>query len=558
MPRQYRTATTMVILVGWMLAIAPSAIAQGSSNNGEYLMRAADCMACHTRPGGTPFAGGREVGTPFGTISSPNITPDPDTGIGRWTDDQFVAALRDGIGRHREYLYPVMPYTSYARMTRADVLAIKSYLFTLKPVFAPRAPSGIGFPFDIRASLVVWRELYFRPGEFRPDPARSAEWNRGAYLVTGPAHCGECHSPRTILGGTEASRSLSGGAVQNWRAPNISSDPLAGLGDKSMADVVAFLKTGANKKFGVAFGPMAEVVHDSLAYLNAADLNAMAVYLKDSPDRARPAPLDAASAASIVSGQKLYVQNCSACHQDNGRGIPGAVANLAGNAAISAAQPNNLVLAVLKGLTGTGGYGSMPGFAGALNDREVADLANYVRTAWGNRGAADTTPAIVASVRAGANVGLGGTDAAREFECPKVGSGIIPGALATPEQVARLASGTDTENQMDAMIAATRAANPDGSVAVVVNTLNAAYCPAIANAPGMDNAARRAALARFNQMVLARVLGTQPALYSAAERVLITAPLPSPIADLVNNAAAAERLTPGQWIARLVTKSFSK
>jgi mono/diheme cytochrome c family protein len=228
--------------------------------------RASDCMACHTQTGGTPFAGGRAIGTPFGTLYSSNITPDADTGIGSWTDDQFYAALHDGVGHGLGYLYPVMPYTSYTKMTREDVLAIKAYLFSLKPVFSPLPPNGLSFPFDIRATLFVWRELFFRPGTFVANPAHSPEWNRGAYLVEGPGHCGECHSPRNALGATETSASLSGGQVQQWVAPNISSDPLSGIGDRSIADIATFLRKGSYRTMGVAFGPMQEVVHDSLRY----------------------------------------------------------------------------------------------------------------------------------------------------------------------------------------------------------------------------------------------------------------------------------------------------
>ncbi len=369
-----------------VLAVAASAQAQTAPTPtippdayGLYMSRAADCMPCHTRPGGTPFAGGLEIDTPFGTLSTPNITPDPDTGIGRWTDDQFYAALHDGIGHAGEYLYPVMPFPSYTKMTREDVLAIKRYLFTLKPVFAPRVPSSMAFPFNVRTSLIAWRELFFTPGTFQPDPAHSADWNRGAYLVQGAGHCGACHTPRNLLGASETAERLAGGTVDQWLAPNISSDPLSGIGDRTVAQIETFLRTGANTSMGVAFGPMSEVVHDSLRYLTDADVHAIAVYLKGGPDHRELDPVNKATKAELRRGSAIYLENCAQCHQEKGRGIPGAVPNLAGNAVVEEFQPHDIIVVILEGLNGTGTYGHMPGFAGALSDQQVSDVANYVR-----------------------------------------------------------------------------------------------------------------------------------------------------------------------------------
>ncbi len=481
-----------------------------AADDGLYMERAADCMACHTAPGGSPFAGGREIGTPYGMLSSPNITPDPDTGIGGWSDDQFYAALHDGIGHGGEYLYPVMPFTSYTRMTRADVLAIKAYLFTLKPVFAPRVPSGLAFPFDIRATLFVWRELFFWPGTFQPNPARPADWNRGAYLVQGPGHCGECHSPRNILGATEAGASLSGGQVQQWLAPNISADPLDGIGSRSVADIVGFLHSGASKTLGVAFGPMSEVVHDSLAYLTELDLHAIAVFLKDGPDRKSPPTGPLASPAALHAGQTLYLTYCAMCHQDHGSGIPGVIPNLAGNAAITAARPNDIIAAVLNGLHGVGGYATMPGFAGALSDRNVADIANYIRIAWGNHAVADASAALVATVRAASPLGVGGSEAARAFDCPKVGALMIPGVLASAGEVGFLAGGSDTSNQIDRLIATLRAQTPNMGAVALTNTVIAAACPGVAANAVLTMAQKRRLLLQINQMVQDNIAANTP------------------------------------------------
>ena len=559
-PALWRIAPAHVLGLALLAALtgpparAQSPVPQSPANQsaGLYMERASDCMACHTQPGGTPFAGGRQIGTPFGTLPSPNITPDRDTGIGAWTDDQFYAALHDGIGHNGEYLYPVMPYTSYTRMTRGDVLAIKDYLFTLKPVYAPRAPSGLYFPFDIRASLLVWRELYFTPGTYQDKPAHTALWNRGAYLVQGPGHCGECHSPRTILGGTETQDSLSGGLVQNWLAPNISSDPLAGLGGKSVSDIVKFLHTGADRGISVAFGPMAEVVHDSLRYLTQDDLQAIATYLKEGPDRPAPPPGQLASAASIKAGQALYLQNCAMCHQDKGVGIPGVIPNLAGNAAITASQPNDIINAVLNGLRGTGFYGLMPNFSGALTDQNIADIANYIRTSWVNKAPANATPALVASLRAGANTGAAGTEAARDFDCPKVGSASVAGALATGAEANLLSSPGDAVNHIDELITDIRKQQPGVSDATLTDALNAAYCPVVANNAALSNADKRARLARFNQMLQDQIAATEQ---PADTRVMVATPLTEAQLQQVAAAAAQAHMTTSQWLASVAAKS---
>ena len=552
--------------LGWG-ALAAAQTLTAAQQRGQYMERLSDCMACHTQPGGTPFAGGREIGTPFGTLSSPNITPDKDTGIGGWTDDQFYRALHDGVGRGGGYLYPVMPYTSYTRMTRDDVLAIKAYLDSLKPVYAPRAPSGMSFPFNIRASLFVWRELYFRPGDYKPNPAKSAEWNRGAYLVSGPGHCGECHSPRDLLGGIESARSLSGGQVQQWLAPNISSDKLAGIGARSIEDIVSFLKTGANAKMGVAFGPMAEVVHDSLRYATDADARAIAVYLKDSPDRpgtaapaaaaagaAPPASTAASVGTSMARGQQLYLANCSACHQDNGRGIQGSVPNLAGNAALLADDPKDAIVAVLQGLRGTGDYGHMPGFAGALDDQDVAAIINYVRTSWGDKAPANATPAAVASLRTVSTVGAAGTEAARAFDCPAVGSPTIVAALATPGQANFLATddGAYLNQRVAEMVTQIRQQQPGISDANLANTMNAAFCPAVANQANLSVSDKRARLAQLNAAVQRQIAAAAPA---PKQTVTATVPLDAATAQALYNAAAAQKQSPDAYMADLLEKA---
>ncbi|HEX5326165.1 MAG TPA: c-type cytochrome [Acetobacteraceae bacterium] len=554
-PQSMKVLTGIAVLVAaCSLLPARQAAAQtpspGSVDYGLYMTRAADCGPCHTRPGGTPFAGGLEIKTPFGTLTSPNITPDRQTGIGSWTDDQFYAALHNGIGSHGEYLYPVMVYPSYTKMTREDVLAIKHYLFSLKPVFAPRLPSAMDFPFNIRDTMLAWRVLFFTPGTFKPNPHHSADWNRGAYLVQGAGHCGECHSPRNLLGATETSDRLAGGTVGQWLAPNISSDPLAGIGHRTVDQITAFLRTGANTSMGVAFGPMAEVVHDSLHYLTDADVHSIAVYLKEGPDRRAPAQVSDATKATLQRGARLYAENCAQCHQDHGQGIAGVIPNLADNAVVEEFTPHDMVVAILSGLTGTGGYGQMPSFAGALGDRQIADVANYVRVGLGNHGVPDVTPNLVAGLRSVAAVGAGGTEAARAFDCPAIGNAPVPKVLANQSDVAILASGgdIDMDNKIDGLLAELHQQQPGISNAALSNIMMASFCPVVADNPALNNTQRRAQLMRFSVHLQDRIAAaaTQAAV---SDHVVAAVPLAADVMQQVTQAAAEHHQTPAQWMA---------
>ena len=384
----------------------PPAGAQGQASGlvarGHYVSIASDCMPCHTAAGGVPYAGGFILNTSFGQMATPNITPDKATGIGTWTEAQFYRVLHDGIGPGHRFIYPTMPFPSYTRMPRADVDALRAYLMSLPPAHAPRLPVMLRFPFNIRLSLIGWRLLYFRAGAYRNDPSKSARWNRGAYLVEGPGHCGECHSPRNALGGIVAHRRLAGGVVDGFLAPNITSDARWGIGAWSEAALVDFLSHGANAR-GVVFGPMVDVVHASLAKLTDDDVHAIAFYLKHtSPRPNQPTGMLPAEAAraSIASGRTLYATNCAPCHQADGAGVTGAIPNLVGNDAIRADAATDAVMPILAGLAGEGDYGAMPRF-GALSDVDIAEIANYIRAAWNNAAPANATPASVRALRKG-------------------------------------------------------------------------------------------------------------------------------------------------------------
>src|SRR6187397_3084474 len=237
-------------------------------DRGEYLARAGDCVACHTQPNGAEFAGGRAMPTPFGALYVPNITPDDETGMGRWTADEFYRMMHTGISRDGTLLYPAMPFASYTKVTREDSDAIYAYLMSVPPVNQKNRPHELRFPFNKRDLLIGWRTLYFTEGEYVPDPNKSAEWNRGAYLVEGLGHCSMCHTAINKLGGNVSSKAFEGGLIplQNWYAPSLTSNKEAGLGDWSIQDIVGLLHAGISDR-GAVYGPMAEVVYNSLQYL---------------------------------------------------------------------------------------------------------------------------------------------------------------------------------------------------------------------------------------------------------------------------------------------------
>ncbi|MET0867227.1 MAG: cytochrome c, partial [Pseudorhodoplanes sp.] len=385
-------------LVGWMsvalitmLGVSPARSVQTDPvKHGEYLARAGDCISCHTAPGGPALAGGLRMDTPFGVMVTPNITPDDETGIGRWSADDLYRAMHDGVNKSGQDLYPVMPYTFFTKVTRADVDAIFAYLRTVKPVSNRVDVNQLRFPFDVRLTQMAWRELFFTEGTFVPDPAKSAQWNRGAYLVEGLGHCGACHSPRNVLGGIERGRQLTGARVDHWFALNLTSDLRRGIGRFSDKQIVAFLKKGAIKGKTTALGPMREVVHNSLSYLTDEDLTAMAVYLKSQPARGAPAPA-ASSFTPNVKAAHLYLDHCAPCHQAKGIGMPGAIPPLAGNPVVLAPDPSDVLSVVLAGVPARGPYMAMPSFASLRND-DLAAIVNYVRTSWGNTAATQVSP----------------------------------------------------------------------------------------------------------------------------------------------------------------------
>jgi mono/diheme cytochrome c family protein len=358
---------------------------------GRYLAILSDCTSCHTVPGSNrPFAGGRPIETPFGNIVAPNITPDPETGIGRWSDGQFDAAIREGLRPDGSHLYPAMPYNDYTKMSRDDVLAIRAYLNTVTPVRNAVVANTLPFPFNIRAAMRVWNALYFTEGDFRPDPKQSAEWNRGAYLVDGPGHCGACHTPKTFLGGDKIAQYLEGAYLQGWSAPDITNDAHLGLGKWSKEDLVSYLKSGHNR-VTAATGPMGEVVTLSTAHMKDPDLEAIATYLKSLPGKTNSgAPLPA-SDPTMVAGRAIYRDQCSACHGLDGKGVAELFPSIADSSMVRSNDPTTSIRIVLRGARSVGTSAQptasgMPSYGWQLDDSEVAAVLTYIRNSWGAAG----------------------------------------------------------------------------------------------------------------------------------------------------------------------------
>jgi mono/diheme cytochrome c family protein len=362
---------------------------------GEYLARAGDCIACHTAPRGKEFGGGLAMETPFGTLYSPNISPDVQYGIGAWSAEAFFKMMRTGIAPDGKLIYPAMPIAQYTKVTREDSDAIFAYLMSVPPVHQPNRPHELRFPFNHRNLLVGWRSLYFREGEFKPDLTRSVEWNRGAYLVEGLGHCTMCHTKINMLGGSSRDKQFAGGLipVQNWYAPSLTSDKDGGLGDWSIKDVVDLLQAGISDR-GAVYGPMAEVTYHSLQYMSDDDVKAMAIYLKSLPDSdpgRKTGPSAVADAKVFAKGKQIYADKCAICHGANGEGQLQHYPPLARNQSIEMDSSVNPIRIVLNGGFPPGTrrnsepYG-MPPFAQELNDADAAAVVTYIRTAWGNHG----------------------------------------------------------------------------------------------------------------------------------------------------------------------------
>lgn len=411
-PGPYGFANGTAVALADYKAASPTGVPAELANadaakKGAYIARMADCEACHTVNGGVPFAGGRPFILPFGTIYTPNITPDAETGIGKWTNAEFLNAVHRGIAPDGSRYYPAFPYPSYTLLTDDDALAIKAYLFSLKPVKQANKPNTFTFPYNQRWLMAIWAGLFNANQRFRPVPNQSPEWNRGAYLVEAAGHCGECHTPRNLMQALDQRRKFAGAVAEGWNAYNISSDKISGVGDWSPAELTAYLSTGHAKGRGVASGPMGEAVELSLSHLTKSDIAAIVTFLRSVPPAAGnlpplagPAPAD----PHLVRidnpiGKRMFEGNCASCHSWTGNGAARDEAQLTGVRAINDPSGANVALMILNGSgPPTKDRPYMPGFGNVYSDAEVAAVANYVTARFGSE-ASHLTQSDIAKLR---------------------------------------------------------------------------------------------------------------------------------------------------------------
>jgi mono/diheme cytochrome c family protein len=468
---------------------------------GEYLATVGDCVACHTTPGGKPFAGGLYMETPFGKISTPNITPDKATGIGDWSNDDFYRALHEGIGKDKEYLYPVFPFPWYTKATRDDVMAIKAYLFSLPPENAPRKPLKLAFPFNIREGLLAWRTAFFKAGTFEPDAHASDEINHGAYLVEGLGHCGECHNHNNLFGASSLSGPLTGGKIEGWYAPNITSDGREGIGSWSKDQIAAFLKSGASPVQGVALGPMRETIDDSLSHLSDPDLQAMAAYLKSTQAKETYKPYVTPAVTKDHTTADAYLNHCAFCHGLDGKGITGAVPALAGNGVVKAEGAQDMVRVVLGGKEASNGFAPMPAVGAGMTDQEVADAINYARESWDNA-APEVGAGTVADERTKIHTFMAGD---LHDHCPPIGDKKLAQIIDQSGVKNRLKNlgVSDLLDRTDSLLTELKATGASDDE--VVNAMTEAYCPiALANTT-VPKSERIATLGSFSDIVYEEV-----------------------------------------------------
>lgn len=376
-------------------------VVQTELQRGAYLVKLGDCIACHTQKGGQPFAGGRPLKTPFGTVLSANLTPDDATGIGKYTADTFYRALHEGKDKDGRYLYPAFPYNYYTRVTREDSDAMFGYFRSLVPVSHPLDRNQLPFPFNIRASMIAWNLLFLDKGTYEPVSRKSAEWNRGAYLVEGLGHCQACHTPKNKLGAAKSDEAFRGGMIGNWFAPNVTQNQRVGIGAWSAASLREFLRDGRNVH-SAATAEMGEMVAYSTSQMTDADLSAVVTYLRDVP--ASPEQrYDAPEQAVMRQGEAIWRDQCTACHRVDGKGVPRYFPPLQGNAALQQRDPTTVFHYILAGASKIATDGAptrmaMPAFGWKLSDQQVAAVATYTRNSWGNT-AAPVSAQQVAEVR---------------------------------------------------------------------------------------------------------------------------------------------------------------
>ncbi len=405
-------------LLGWRSVIAPVSLtapvySQATIERGRVLAAVGDCAVCHTAAGGAPNAGGRAMRTPFGTLYTTNLTPDPETGLGRWSFSAFQRAMREGVSRDGHYLYPAFPYTAFAKTGDDDLQALYAYFMSMPAVRAETPKSQLTFPFSVRPLMAGWNALFHDPVPLQPVATQSAEWNRGAYLVNGLGHCGACHTPRNALGAEQGGAAfLSGAMVDGWEAPALTQLSKSAV-PWDADELYRYLRQGHTQRHGMAGGPMAEVVRE-LQQVPDEDVRAMATYLGSF----NPAPAAQATAVAqqavdnaartqgqlLGPAQRMFDSACASCHHDgNGPTLLGVNTPLALNSNLTSDRPDNLLRTILDGVRepATRDIGFMPAFREVLDDRQIAELAGYMRARFAPQAPAwRNLPAEVARVRA--------------------------------------------------------------------------------------------------------------------------------------------------------------
>jgi mono/diheme cytochrome c family protein len=456
---------------------------------GRYLANVAGCGACHTAADGDLYAGGHVLKTPYGPIAVPNITPDDDTGIGTWSLEDFRNALHHGRNAEGQPLYPAMPYLHYTKMRDDDVEAIWAYVQSVPAVTNRVKVNRLRFPYDVRASLNVWRALYFQAGRFEPNPDKSEAWNRGAYIVDALAHCGACHTPRDALGGPIEGQALRGARIEEWYAPDISGGPGSVIADWSAERLRAFLS--GDSADHVALGSM-QLVVDDLAKVNADDLDALVTYLMDQPSTeagAAPPPAVRVTAADRARWESLFDANCATCHGADGEGGPDLAASLVGAGGVLADRPTNIITVLLEGMRPRGDYGAMPSFRNQLSNQQIADLANYVRTAWSNEAPPNATAEMVAGLRNVTETKPGVMEAAL---CPNTPMDRVDQQTRAKIRAMVAAAKDPSADAVGDILADYRKRNPDSTTTQAVTDLGGVYCRAVAAAgEGRGTVARR-------------------------------------------------------------------
>jgi mono/diheme cytochrome c family protein len=504
----FRMSGAIAVSFAAMLLLAAQAQAADEQliKRGEYLARAGDCVSCHTAPGGKPYSGGLYMPTPFGEISTPNITPDKSTGIGDWSDDDFYRAMHEGIGRGSEYLYPVFPFPWFTKIRRDDVLAIKAYLFSLPAENAPRQPLRLAFPFSIRETLLAWRTAFFKPATFTAVPHDGDQVNRGAYLVEGLGHCGECHNRHAVFGASDWSGKLKGGEIEGWFAPNLTVAGNDSIEAWSNEQIVTFLKSGAASGKGVALGPMRETIDNSLRFLSDDDLGAIAAYIKTATSKESAEATAEKAQPATRAGGEIYLSSCAFCHDPEGKGVAGVIPALAGNPAVTAEGPENVIRVVLGGLKATHGLAPMPAIGVDMPDADIAAVVNYVRTSWGNAAPANAGAGSVADLRQKTRTLLAGNLA---NGCPGILDPRFSDAIGPLREKLK---GTDLTNMLPVIESILPEARKSGaSDDDIVNNLTAAYCPVVTADKAISSTARASLLGNFSGLVYGQLKdGGQP------------------------------------------------